>query len=396
MSAPSRGLAGRQRVLFLQPELGRPAGGYAVAAWMLEALKGEYDVTLLSWRPVDLNAVNRLFGTRLRNGEITVRTVPGPLRRVVDGLLDDEWRFYGYCILMRWCRWLRRPDDILMSASNETDFGAPGVQYVHFPYQCRNWTSQRAPWFMRLASRVRPWRLISGFSFPAMADNTTLVNSSWTAARVREAYGIECQTVYPPVWGPFVDTPWPSREAGFVSIGRLSEEKRFEVVINVLKMVRTQFPEVHLHIVGFSDAYTKEYCNRLRRTVRENAAWVSLEENLDRQQLHDIVGRHRYGIHGMPNEHFGIAVAEMVAAGCVVFVPDSGGQVEIVGPDPRLRYRGDVEARDRILDVLANPGTQTALRQLLAARKDLFTAERFMAHIRDVVRDHAQAVGHVR
>jgi hypothetical protein len=40
----------------------------------------------------------------------------------------------------------------------------------------------------------------------------------------------------------------------------------------------------------------------------------------------------------MPIEPFGMAPAEMAAAGCIVFVPNDGGQIEIVNGDPRLVY----------------------------------------------------------
>ena len=51
------------------------------------------------------------------------------------------------------------------------------------------------------------------------------------------------------------------------------------------------------------------------------------------------MAQHRYGIHTMENEHFGIGVAEMVRAGCIPFVHDSGGPVEIVGGRSELRFR---------------------------------------------------------
>jgi len=38
----------------------------------------------------------------------------------------------------------------------------------------------------------------------------------------------------------------------------------------------------------------------------------------------------RYGIHGAEGEGFGIAIAEMVKAGCVTFAPAVGGPAEIL------------------------------------------------------------------
>jgi glycosyltransferase involved in cell wall biosynthesis len=87
----------------------------------------------------------------------------------------------------------------------------------------------------------------------------------------------------------------------------------------------------------------------------------------------------------MAEEHFGIAVAEMVRAGCVVFVPDGGGQVEIVGQEDRLRYTSAADAVAKILQVMRDPDAQAALRGRLAARKDLFGAERFVRRVQEIV-----------
>ena len=41
----------RKRLLFVQPVLDPPGGSNAVASWMIEALKGEYAISVLTWRP---------------------------------------------------------------------------------------------------------------------------------------------------------------------------------------------------------------------------------------------------------------------------------------------------------------------------------------------------------
>ena len=96
----------------------------------------------------------------------------------------------------------------------------------------------------------------------------------------------------------------------------------------------------------------------------------------------------RYGIHGMREEHFGMAPAEMVRAGCIVWVPDGGGQVEIVG-DARLTYGSIEEGVAKITRTLGDAEEQTRLRQHLAARAPLFSAERFMQQVRAAVAEAA-------
>ena len=53
-----------------------PGGGNGVAAWMLQALSADHDVTVLSWWPVDVAPINRFFGTTLRSGDFATHVVP--------------------------------------------------------------------------------------------------------------------------------------------------------------------------------------------------------------------------------------------------------------------------------------------------------------------------------
>ena len=89
----------------------------------------------------------------------------------------------------------------------------------------------------------------------------------------------------------------------------------------------------------------------------------------------------------MFDEPFGMAVAELVTGGCVTFVHNSGGQVEIVGNDERLIYSSPENAVNKILRALRDPDYQASLRSYVASRRNLFTAERFVNRIREVVGD---------
>ena len=57
-----------KRVLLVQPSMQPPGGGNGVAAWILQALVPEHRVTVLSWRPVEIDPINRFFGTRPATG----------------------------------------------------------------------------------------------------------------------------------------------------------------------------------------------------------------------------------------------------------------------------------------------------------------------------------------
>src|SRR5689334_5266099 len=74
------------RIIFLRPSMSPPGGGSGVAAWMLQALAAEHDVTVLSWWPVDVDGMNRFWGTSLRSGDFRTIQPSARLRRAVDRL----------------------------------------------------------------------------------------------------------------------------------------------------------------------------------------------------------------------------------------------------------------------------------------------------------------------
>ena len=69
-----------KKVLLVQPSLQPPGGANGVAAWIIEALKGEHAVSVLTWTPIDVASINRFYGTSLRTPEFTVRRVDPILR----------------------------------------------------------------------------------------------------------------------------------------------------------------------------------------------------------------------------------------------------------------------------------------------------------------------------
>jgi glycosyltransferase involved in cell wall biosynthesis len=374
-------------VLLVQPSLQPPGGGNGVGAWIIEALKRQHAVSVLTWTPIDLAPINRYYGTSLHASEFKVYGVHPLVRHVID-LVPMPFSLLKTHLLLRLVKRLQDAYDVIITANNEADFGCKGMQYVHFPWAYQPRPAVDLRWYHGSMAMVNAYyRLclwISDFSFERMRQNLTLVNSDWTGSRVRECHGIASTTLYPPVsWG-FPEVPWEDRENGFVCIGRMAPEKELEKVIGFLAAVRARGWDVHLHIIGTADI--PDYSRRIVQLARGNATWLLLAENLSREELVRLVSAHRYGIHGMEHEPFGIAVAEMQQAGCIVFAPRSGGQVEILGGDERLLYSTSQEAVEKIVRVLSNAHVQTTLRTSLAARQTRFTVECFMARMQELVR----------
>jgi glycosyltransferase involved in cell wall biosynthesis len=375
------------RILFVQPSLAPPGGGNLVAAWMLEALRDEHRLTLLTWRRPDLAACNRFFGTSLRPADLAVETMPPALAGLA-ALTPTPMALLKHALLVRRARALAPRHDLLVTADNEADLGSPGVQYVHYPKFGLARPAVDLRWYHSAPALLRAYYAVctrlAGYSGERMRANLTLVNSEYIGRQVRALHGVEPVVLPPPAPGDFPAVPWEARADGFVAIGRISPEKRFEEIIDILARVRAAGHAVHLHLVGTDDH--PGYSRRIRRLTRAHAGWVTRHEGLARADLLRLIASQRYGIHAMPDEHYGIAVAEMVRGGCVTFVAGGGGPPEIVGDDERLVFGSPADAAARIAAVLGDPERRAAVRARLAARAADLAPERFASRLRALVR----------
>jgi glycosyltransferase involved in cell wall biosynthesis len=375
----------------VQPELNPPGGGNGVAAWMLQALRDDYRISLLTLRAPDLVAINRFFGTSLRAPDfdlILPRGAAGAFTRWPSRGLDLVRHNY----LLQAARRLAADYDVAIAANNESDLGRSGIQYIHFPkfepvrppvdLRWYNRPAIVALLYPRLANRI------TGFSIARMRRNLTLVNSDFIGAQIQALHRIATTTLYPPVVANFPAVPWEQRKDGFVCIGRIAPEKRIERIIDILSRVRQSGLTPHLHIVGTPD--DQAYAASIRSAAEANSSWISIHENLPREELARLVANHRYGIHAMEYEPFGMAVAEMVAANSIVFAHKSGGPIEILGENERLLYESPQDCAQKIVLAMTNGTYRDDLRRYLASRSELFSSHRFVDEFGALVHDFAR------
>ena len=153
-------------------------------------------------------------------------------------------------------------------------------------------------------------------------------------------------------------------------------------IIEILQKVRERGHDVHLHILGGID--DSDYGRRVRGLAEQFREWVFLEGWTLGDRKRELLAGHRFGIHARPNEPFGIAVAEMVQTGCVVFVASGGGQVEIVN-HPALIYENVADAVEKIIAVLTSEAEQEKLRNHLRQGSNSYSVKTFVDEMRRVV-----------
>jgi glycosyltransferase involved in cell wall biosynthesis len=370
------------RIMAFQPRGGVYGGGELVAAWMLEALRREHEVTAVSWGALDLESMNDYYATSLKRGDIKERHLPASLRALVTGAKATNLGFYLHMLAMRYARRLASEYDLAYSALDEADLGGGGLQYVHYPWVG---AAFRAPTLAQIRQAPRrPWQLISGISLERIRSNLTLVNSSFTATAVERQLGVRPRIVTPPVPGRFRDLPWDERQDSVVALGRFTYHKSLEMAVEAVSEARARGVPLRLRIVGLTAGIDPVESETILRLARERD-WVETHENVSRDDLVELVGGCRYGIHCQNEEPFGIAVAEMVLAGCIPIVRRQGGPVEIVGGDPRLLFDTPAEGAARLIALSRSAALRDEVREQLRARRHRFAPEHFVAAVRGAV-----------
>ena len=379
-----------KRVLLVQPSMQPPGGGNGVAAWVLQALVTEHRVTVLSWHPVDVEPINRFFGTHLRRSDFDTIGVPRSSRLIADHLPTPS-TLIKMSLLMRYTRRVSAGFDVLFGVYNETDYGRRGIQYVHYPTYLRPRPKVDLRWYHPPQSGLNLYYAladrIADFSLDRLKANLTLVNSDWTGEQVGKFLGIQTRTIYPPVIDPAPGLPWGERRNAFLAVGRISPEKEYERVMQILARVRRHAPDLTLTIVGTRVRHARRYYRALTSLAASLGSWIEFRDNLTREEVRALMASCRYGIHGMREEHFGMAPAEMVRAGAIVWVPRGGGQMEIVGGEPALMYDSDEDAVEKISRTLVSTSEQQRLRDRLAVIGERFSTARFMEQVRSIVND---------
>ena len=364
-----------------------PGGGTeAVTAWTIEALKKDWDVTLLTFSNIDAATLNQYYGTELNRDDFSIARP----RRLPIIFNTNRFLMLKDHLMMRYCKSVRHKFDLFIgSGGSPMDFGTRGMQFIHLGPDSTVVKvlggDQRLSRRYLLAKRSIPrlCELISGWSDEALSRNLSMPNSEHTAAVAVQAYGLkDYEVMYPPVGQPPTTTPWAEREEGFLCIARIVPPKRIHEVIEIVRRVRDNGFALSLQLIGRSD--DDAYLSQIKELQRQYSSWLSLDSGLPREELLSLMDRYKYGINGALDEHFGIAVAELVKAGGIVFVPNGGGQTEIVGM-PELIYDDVDDAVAKITAMLSDGQAQQAALAKLADQSKIFSTETFCDHMQQTV-----------
>jgi glycosyltransferase involved in cell wall biosynthesis len=342
----------RKRVLVVHPQLSRLGGAEIVALSIIQWLmrKGKIEIVLLLLEPLDFSRISGETGFSF--GEVRPKVLIAPCPSIL--LRSKLFFLLRIAFLHKFAKSIAGDFDFWLSTYNELDFGQDGFQYIHHP----QFATRRTLGKYQMAGRrslldKSPlldalYRLvvfsISGGTNEGFKRNITATNSQFTKGVIHEAYGIDSVVIYPASNCSIQGKPqvsWSNRKFQFVAVGRISYDKQQLLLVDLFEKVFSAFPSAKLVIVG--QIGDEQYFELLKREIAELKIPVELVLNATKSELLDVLEASQYFLHAKQFEHFGIAIAEAIASGCVPLIHDSGGQREIV-TDDRLRYRsaGDI------------------------------------------------------
>ena len=200
---------------------------------------------------------------------------------------------------------------------------------------------------------------------------------------VHVPFGVDVEVFRPGARDPATRRRLTAGASGplLVGVGRFAFEKRWDVVLEAFARVLSSHP--HATLVLFGDGPERE---RLERRAPPGVRFAGFEA--DRTRLAAALASADVLIHGCPYETFGLGVAEAVASGVPVVVPDAGGAAESADPTCSETYRaldaqGCAAAIARLL--ARNPGELRA--QAVDAVARVPTVEQHFARVMGVYED---------
>ncbi|WP_434421370.1 glycosyltransferase [Nannocystis pusilla] len=151
-----------------------------------------------------------------------------------------------------------------------------------------------------------------------------------------------------------------------LAIGRFAVEKRWDVVVDAYARLAEQRPGAVLAVFGDGP---ERHVFKDRLGDRDDVRVLGFER--DRDLLAVTLASGDLLLHGCPFETFGLGVAEAIASGLPVVVPDAGGAAEQAPPESAVQYpAGDVAACVAAAEaLLAVDPAELRARAAIAARR---------------------------
>lgn len=362
-------------------------GGEHLSLTLAEALKeAGYRVAYYTTQPTDWEYVRIMTGIMFRPDEersVFRLRIPmfGIYQRLLTGLLARAIK----------------ADVTVNTHGDAVPLASADVVYMHYPafslwyedpanvkyLRSTFWKAYFAPYYAIQRSLVRSERY-----------GLVLTNSEFSREAIKKYVGRDALVVHPPArLGDYLALPDDEREDLVVSIGRFTPEKRYEDALRIATRVKG----ARFAIVGStSGKIGPSYLAKLRRMAKElKADNVEFYPNATYSTKLELLRRAKAYLHCMRNEHFGIAVVEGMASGCVPVVHRSGGPwTDILCKEQGaygFAYQTVEEAAQIIEGLVTDDATRKEVARRARERSRAFSDASFKARMLEIVERVLQA-----
>jgi glycosyltransferase involved in cell wall biosynthesis len=365
------------RIVIVHPRLSVMGGGERVAIHSIKEALREGNEVYLATEEFDIDNFEDFFGVQGLFKNIRLLTYP-PFRPNVRRAVLYQRLIYNQSRLRRIVSKKRMFDLILNTAevANQPSTKLPAIEYCYFP-----------DYFSHLESNGHSgiWKL---YYWPAKVFNHNRVNhidrllavSDFTRQFVKEKWGRESTTLYPPCPIDLYNNLQIPKQDLVITVGRMAPEKRMGLF---LEMAR-RLPNVTFAIIGSISAEKSSYYDSLKAAAPSNVSFIVSPL----RKVRELLGKAKVYVHCARNEHFGITIVEAMAAGCVPVVNDSGGPREIVSDDVGYRWSHIDEAVARVAALVKDDDVRRHLSKGAASRATQFGPDAFELGIGKVLHQY--------
>lgn len=216
--------------------------------------------------------------------------------------------------------------DVTLSTFGDLVYSMVDIAYVHAPLKASDMLSQILPitnaskW--RFQSKLYNLSLLIINRIPA---RIILVNSTFIKRIVADSLKTDAWVVNPPVDVHFFlkSDKNHDRKDKIITLSGYSPKRHLERV----PKIASHSKHGQFVIIGKTDEYSSTTIRNLKAIIKNRRLGDRMELmfNVPRTKLREALSESKIYLHPMPNEHFGTAIIESMASGCVPLVHKSGG-----------------------------------------------------------------------
>jgi glycosyltransferase involved in cell wall biosynthesis len=214
-----------------------------------------------------------------------------------------------------------------------------------------------------------------------------LVNSRFTSEAVKRFLGITSHVLYPPVSDSFLSCDFltkkeEQRENIIVTIGRITADKRIEIIPEIAKKLCKI--DASFYIIGF--AHDPNILHKVNVTIEKFGLTkkIHILSDASRKEIKTLLRRAKVYFHPPTIEHFGISIAEAMGQGCIPVVYEVGGAREFVPEE--FRYATFQEATDNVQKAIITWSLKEARRMNSIANR--FSETHFRQNFMEIFEEH--------